>query len=270
MCNIRNSSSRNNPSSRNAPRPPLGPKWFPLIGALPIIKKLHSICGFYHLVWHYLFTKYGPIVGLRAGRDRLIIVAGRDEIRQFYALDEFNGRPDGFFYRIRSFDQRLGVVFTDGSSWEQQRKFSLKTLRQLGMGRSSMVAHVEREAAEMVRYFGALCGGATVRMEHAFDVSVLNVMWALLAGHRFDLHDARLAQMIQLIHDSFRVIDMTGGVLNQFPLVRHVAPDLCGYRPLLRTLQPLWEFLQVRTGCRVECFVSNPFRPPCTGSDHRH
>lgn len=194
-----------------------------------------------------MFTKYGAVVGLRAGRDRLIIVAGREEIKQFYALDAFNGRPDGFFYRIRSFGQRLGVVFTDGHFWTEQRKFTLKTLRHLGMGRSSMVEHVEREAAEMVSYLGAQSAGGVrpIAMEHAFDVSVLNVMWALLAGHRFDLHDARLAQLLQLIHASFRVIDMTGGVLNQFPLVRHFAPDMCGYRPLIRTLQPLWVFLKV-------------------------
>lgn len=223
----------------------------PLVGALPTIKQAHSLCGFYHLVWHSMIKRYGPIVGLRAGRDRLIVVAGHDEIKQFYALDAFNGRPDGFFYRMRSFDQRLGVVFTDGRSWEQQRKFSLMTLRQLGMGRSGMVAHVEREAAEMVEHFRVLGDGGRrpVHMEHAFDVSVLNVMWALLAGHRFDLHDARLAELMRLIHDSFRMIDMTGGVLNQFPLVRHLAPDMCGYRPLLRTLRPLWEFLMVSTHC---------------------
>lgn len=235
--------------------------WFPLIGALPTIKNLHSICGFYHLVWHYLSTKYGPIVGLRVGRDRLIIVAGRDEVRQFYALDEFNGRPDGFFYRIRSFDQRLGVVFTDGRSWEQQRKFSLKTLRQLGMGRSNMVTHMEREAVEMVAHFRTLCGGMNgmdarpVHMEHAFDVPTLNVMWALLAGHRFDLHDERLTRLLKLIHDSFRVIDMTGGVLNQYPLVRFFAPDMCGYRPLLRTLEPLWDFLKVCVMSCTRCIV---------------
>lgn len=150
-----------------------------------MIKKLHGICNFYHLVWHYLTTKYGPIVGLRIGRDRLIIVAGKDAIKQFYGLNEFNGRPDGYFYRIRSFDKRLGVVFTDGEQWEIQRKFSLKVLRQLGLGRCNMIEHVEREAAEMVDYFEKMSKNQkSISMEHAFDVSVLNVLWALLAGHR--------------------------------------------------------------------------------------
>lgn len=53
-----------------------------------------------------------------------------------------------------------------------------------------------------------------------------------------------MPQLIKLIHDSFRVIDMSGGVLNQFPLVRYIAPDACGYRPLINTLRPLWGFLK--------------------------
>lgn len=118
---------------------------------IPLIKNLHSICGFYHLVWHYLTQRYGSIVGLRLGHDRIIIVAGKNEIKEFYSIDEFNGRPDGFFYRIRSFGKRLGVVFSDGKHWEIQRKFSLKVLRQLG-GKNSMKEHIEREANEIVHF----------------------------------------------------------------------------------------------------------------------
>lgn len=170
---------------------PPGPSWLPVVGNLLLIKKLHSICGFYHLAWHHLGKRFGPVVGLKVGRERLIIVSGCEAIRQLYSADEFMGRPDGFFYRLRTFEKRLGVAFTDGARWEELRRFSLKTLRQLGMGRHGMVEQVEREAAEMVSHFKALVdrssapdGTATVGMEHAFDMSVLNVLWAMLAGHR--------------------------------------------------------------------------------------
>lgn len=136
--------------------------------------------------------KYGSVVGLRIGRDRLILIDGRDAIREFYNLSEFNGRPDGFFYRIRSFDKRLGIVFCDGQLWETQRKFSSKVLRQLGMGKNTMIAHIEREAAEMVNFFQkkSTCGEIVVDMEHLFDVPVLNVLWAMLAGHRYTRNSA--------------------------------------------------------------------------------
>lgn len=161
-----------------------GPSWIPLLGVIPLVKNLHNICGFYHLVWHYLAQRYGPIVGLRCGHDRLIIVAGKNEIKEFYANDKFNGRPDGFFYRIRSFDKRLGVVFTDGKAWEVQRRFSLKVLRQLG-GKNSMKDHIEREANEIIHFlYKKAKTGLPINMQHIFDVPVLNILWALLAGHR--------------------------------------------------------------------------------------
>lgn len=217
-----------------------------------------------------MYEMYGPIVGLRIGNERLVVVSGRKAIKEFYGSDAFNGRPDGFFYRIRSFNQRLGVVFSDGHFWDIQRKFSVKILRQLGMGRSIMIQHIEREAAEMVQYFQYRSkNGNALEMQHAFDVPVLNTLWALVAGHRsaitssviihqqdilnnlflflrFQLEDKRLQKLVFMIHECFRVIDMTGGILNLLPCVRHFAPDLSGFRTLVNAHKPLWSFLKVK------------------------
>lgn len=47
-----------------------------------------------------------------------------------------------------------------------------------------------------------------------------------------------------MIHECFRVVDMTGGVLNLFPWVRHFSPNKSGYKPLLEAHKPLWSFLR--------------------------
>lgn len=60
---------------------------------------------------------------------------------------------------------------------------------------------------------------------------------------RFQYEDERLQKLLHMIHECFRVIDMTGGVLNLFPLVRFIAPDSSGYQPLLNAHKPLWAFL---------------------------
>lgn len=62
---------------------------------------------------------------------------------------------------------------------------------------------------------------------------------------RFELDDKKLEWVMETIHKSFRVIDMSGGVLNQFPPIRYVLPDKSGFAPLLNLLSPLWKFLQV-------------------------
>lgn len=96
-----------------------------------------------------------------------------------------NGRPNGFFYRIRTFNKRLGVVFSDGEFWDIQRKFSLKILRQMGMGRANMIEQIEQECVEMVNFFTKKStNGQLIEMQHAFDIPVLNILWALVAGYR--------------------------------------------------------------------------------------
>lgn len=128
---------------------------------------------------------YGAVVGLRVGNNHVVIVSGRKAIKEFYSIDAFNGRPNGFFYRIRTFNQRLGLVFSDGDFWDSQRKFSVKILRQMGLGRSSMIEHIEREAADMIAHFRKISrDGAVIEMQHSFDIPVLNILWALVAGYR--------------------------------------------------------------------------------------
>lgn len=114
-----------------------------------------------------------------------MIVSGRDAIRELYNTDSMNGRPNGFFYRIRTFNQGLGVVFSEHEFWDIQRKFASKVLRQMGMGRSNMIERIEDECTEMVKHFQKKSENKQlIEMQHAFDIPVLNILWTLVAGYR--------------------------------------------------------------------------------------
>lgn len=62
--------------------------------------------------------------------------------------------------------------------------------------------------------------------------------------YRFEYDDKRLQKLIYMIHECFRVIDMTGGILNLLPWVRHLAPQMSGYKPLVEAHKPIWSFLR--------------------------
>lgn len=120
------------------------------------------------------------------GKDKIVIVSGRDAIKEFYTNSAFDGRPDGIFFQVRTFGKKLGVVFTEGPFLEIQKKFTLKALKHLGYGKNEMAQQVEREAYQMVDYFRNKSKyGTLVDMHSAFDLSVVNVMWCLLAGYRY-------------------------------------------------------------------------------------
>ncbi|XP_055315409.1 methyl farnesoate epoxidase-like [Sitodiplosis mosellana] len=231
--------------SRKPKHFPPGPRWLPSIGNLFLVHKLRATYGFFYLVWHHFYQSYGPVVGIRIGRTFLVIVLGRDAIREFYNMDSVNGRPIGFFYRIRTFNKRLGVVFNDGDFWDIQRKFSLKVLRQMGMGRANMIEQIESECIEMVKFFTKKStNDQLIEMQHAFDIPVLNILWTLIAGYRFEHDDERLQKLLKMIHECFRVVDMTGGILNLLPWVRYFIPVKSGYKPLVDNHKQLWSFLR--------------------------
>jgi methyl farnesoate epoxidase / farnesoate epoxidase len=213
----------------------------PLIGNSNILKHL-EVLKLHHLLWHSLTKYYGSVVGLKFFHKYLVIVSSGDAIREVYTRQELNGRPDGFFFRVRTFEKRLGIVFTDGTLWENQRRFSMTTLKHLGVGKFSMVKHIEHEAVELVSEFKKKCG-SKFYMHNAFDISVLNLMWVLMKGERFELNDQRLIDLVAAVHKNFQVLDMSGGILNLFPFVRHIMPVKSGYRALVDTMKPIWKFL---------------------------
>lgn len=225
-----------------------GPPCYPIVGHIPIIAQTVKLLNFHHLVWQHFSKIYGPIVGLKLVKDNLVIVSGKEMIKKLMHCEELNGRPDAFFFHIRTLGKRSGIVFTDGEFWEQQRRFSVKALRSLGLGMTGMVQHVEREACELAKsLIYRSDNGEEISIQNGinlFDISVINVLWTIVRGERYELNDPRLKNLMEAIHKSFRIIDMSGGAISQFPWLRHIAPVKTGYRPLLETLEPMWAFLR--------------------------
>jgi len=78
-----------------------------------------------------------------------------------------------------------------------------------------------------------------------FEVSVLNGLWAMLAGGRFSLNDSRLTRVVELVHESLRMLKMPGGILNQWPFIRYLAPKFSGNKYLKQIINELYILLKV-------------------------
>lgn len=149
---------------------------------------------------------YGPVMGIKLGRQKFVVISGNELVRKTAARDEFNGRPDGFFFRLRAFGKRKGVLFTDGPAWIQTRKTTMKHLRSFGFGGKIMENYVKLEAEALVSHLQS----EIVRLEkplevqEIFDVTVLNTLWMMIAGYRFSYEDTRLKYILSVVHDAFR------------------------------------------------------------------
>ncbi|XP_032680692.1 methyl farnesoate epoxidase-like [Odontomachus brunneus] len=222
---------------------PPGPTWLPLLGCFPIYRWLYYKHQYNYLVFQTLSHIYGQILGLKLGKQKIVVISTYDLVKQALLRDEFNGRPDGFFFRVRSFGKRKGIVFTDGAVWAKCRRFTMRHLRTFGIGQSIMKQQLTLEAKNLVSHLQQVSQRGAVRMDRIFDVAVINSLWFMFAGHRFEYNDEKVREVLTTVHEAFRLFNTMGGVISQMPFLRFVMPELSGYNDLMRILQKLWSFL---------------------------
>uniref|UniRef100_A0A8C4J7Z5 Uncharacterized protein n=1 Tax=Dromaius novaehollandiae TaxID=8790 RepID=A0A8C4J7Z5_DRONO len=121
---------------------PPGPTPLPFIGNLGTLDfQIH----------HETLLKYGNIYTLWLGRTPVIVLNGFQAVKDALIghAEEFAERPITPFLR----DIVGGIIFSNGHTWKQQRRFSLMTLRNLGLGKKSLEAWIQEEANCLIKIF---------------------------------------------------------------------------------------------------------------------
>ncbi|KAG8228075.1 hypothetical protein J437_LFUL009047 [Ladona fulva] len=94
-----------------------------------------------------------------------------------------------------------GVIFTDGEEWKEQRRFTLRNLRDLGLGKRSMESMIREEALELVSTLtemGKKAGSEGVQMEKVYTIPVLSSLWTILSGQKYSQEDEKLEKFTGL------------------------------------------------------------------------
>lgn len=58
--------------------------------------------------------------------------------------------------------------------------------------------------------------------------------------------DPKVMKTLQVLNDSVRESNVSGGLLNHFPFLRFIAPRLSGYRTITDRYRLMWSFFSVR------------------------
>ncbi|EDW19227.1 probable cytochrome P450 305a1 [Drosophila mojavensis] len=215
---------------------PPGPGFLPWLGNTLQFRREARAAGGQHILFEQWAKRYqSPLIGLKLGQDYVVVALGHELVREVQLQEVFEGRPDNFFLRLRTMGTRKGITCTDGQLWYEHRNFAMKQMRHVGYGRSQMEQQIEHEAEELMQQL-ARTEAAPIEPVNWLAQSVLNVLWCLIAGERISRNeDGTLRRLLELMNRRSKLFDICGGLLTQFPWLRHVAPNYTGYN-LIRQL----------------------------------
>ncbi|CAG7836820.1 unnamed protein product [Allacma fusca] len=194
----------------------------------PIVRNLFQISR--DIPQHRQFTelgkKYGDIVGLYFADRPVVVLNNYKHIKEAFAENVFSGRVISHLTLYRNLGGNRGLLLSEGRPWQEQRRFTLKTLRDFGFGKKSMEALIMEEVNELINGFKKEVGKPIVT-QNRFNIAVLNGLWLLLTGNKFSHDDPRLNFLVKSITSIITRRPLSALVAEFFPVVqkvRHLFP----------------------------------------------
>lgn len=234
---------------------PPGPPSLPIYGAFWIVlaHEFSNLAGAFRKLGEKYQTK---IIGLFMGPVPTVVLNDPADIKEMFFREEFDGRMDIILFRLRSYWKKLGIFFTDGYFWHQQRRFSLRYLRDYGFGRrdETLESIVASEIKEMIdiRINGPkypaendVVNGELIYLPHYLDVPFMNGLLHCLT--RITLPRSEYHNLWELGRGTLMFqrnsTDM-GGALSLTPWLKDVLPNYSGYNALVKGNQYLLDFFR--------------------------
>ena len=91
-----------------------------------------------------------------------------------------------------------GMVFNWGEDYKEIRRFTLRTLRDLGFGKRSCEGMILEECDNIVRTIKMMIEESEdglVDLDKLFNKAALNVVWNIAAAERFDYEEERMKNL---------------------------------------------------------------------------
>ncbi|XP_054458235.1 cytochrome P450 2J4-like [Anoplopoma fimbria] len=196
---------------------PPGPRAFPLVGNMFSIDSSKP-----HRDMTELAEKYGNVYSLRMGPSWAVVLNGLSALQEGLCKgDQLSDRPE--FPLHSDVLPSMGIVFSNGHVWKQQRRFAIITLKYFGLGRKSLESSILDEfiyiSKEISKHKGKLFNPHLI-----MNNAVSNIICTLVFGHRFEYSDEMFQKMIKLLDKGTQIESSIWAQLyNAFPvLMRHL------------------------------------------------
>ncbi|XP_036244156.1 cytochrome P450 2J2-like [Molothrus ater] len=223
--------------NRNPKNFPPSPLRLPFLGHLYLIDFKDPVGAVQRLV-----KRYGDIFGMHMGGMKFVMVTGMRLVKEVLVNqgDKFLDRPDlpvdeGIF-------KKIGLISSNGHLWKAQRRFTLTTLRNFGLGKRSLEERIQEECRYLMDVFRDEQGNP-FNPQLKITNAVANVICSLIFGNRFDYHDDDFQRLLKLMNEMTALHGAVSTQLyNNFPSIMKYLPG--AHQTIFKYWKVLENFMQ--------------------------
>lgn len=208
----------------------------PIIGNMHILNLKRPFKTFLELS-----KEYGPVFSVQIGSQKMVILCGYEAVKDALVnyAEEFSDRP--YVPIFHDISKGYGILFSNGENWKVMRRFTIATLRDLGMGKKSIENKITEESDFLVKKFLSY-GGKPFENTVIMNAAVANIIVSILLGHRFEYDDPVFGRLMSLINENIRLAGSPMVMLyNTFKSVIQWLPG--GHRKVNENVAETWKFI---------------------------
>ncbi|XP_070843049.1 cytochrome P450 2K1-like isoform X1 [Chaetodon trifascialis] len=201
-------------SSQEDKKDPPGPKPLPLLGNL-----LQLDLGRTYKTLLELSKKYGSVFTVYFGPKKVVVLAGYKTVKEALVnhAEEFGDRDS--MQIMDDHCQGHGLLWSNGDSWKEMRRFALTNLRDFGMGKKACEDKIIEECGYLVEVLKAFKGEAFDTTQ-PMNCAASNIICSIVYGSRFEYDDP---EFTSLVYRTNRNIQLAGTpsiqIYNLFPWI---------------------------------------------------
>jgi len=185
-------------------------------------------------------TKH-PIATVHLGPKPTFIINDLKLAKELFDREEVSARTASEAQiRHRFFNQKpQGIIWTSGTQWSTQRRFSLKTLKDFGFGKDRIEDSIHFEADLLIDKFLS-SPGEDFLLSSDFNVPIINILWQMVTGCRFTADDPRGMKML----DQVTVIFTQGAKVDTMPYwLNRLFPRITGLEERSKAQEGILKYL---------------------------
>merc|ERR1711944_383393 len=110
-----------------------------------------------------------------------------------------------------------------GRFWQDQRRFTLKHLKDLGFGRQKLDVVIQEEVKDLLDTLLTQSGTGDVLIDYIFNFPIINILWQIIASKKYDPGLPETKKMMNKISKFFQ---HGPSILNFIPFIRALIPAL--------------------------------------------